>query len=244
MAYTLVGNCYIGSGSLPTPVVGYDAIDTSTGDRYTSNTASAAWVLIGNVNNVQLGALPITGGTMTGAIAGASGWAPNAEPNFTTSAKLDGVDLATATDLSDMSTSILNSISPKITEAVASTSAGITVKSNIAIATGILYFPGGSWGPAQTIPLPVYPVTGITADEADCKWVVIPTMEIFEEGGSGAPYNSFKHFTNGLDTSYATAQLQMAFDPTSTRTMAYRHYNQIGTVYSGRVLYMIIAVKS
>ena len=89
MAYTLVGSRYIGTGSLPTPVAGYDAIDTSTGNQYVANTSSTAWVLVGNVNSLNLGMLPLTGGVMTGAITGATGWAPSDAANFPTKAYIN-----------------------------------------------------------------------------------------------------------------------------------------------------------
>ena len=138
MSFTLTGTRYIGTGTLPTPVLGYDLVATDTGNFYVSNSTATAWVLVGSVNSPNLGMLPLTGGTMTGNVAGATGWAPNDSPNFTTTAKLNGVTLATSTDLPTTQTSVLNTIAPKISEAVAAVTSGITTASNIAIASGLL----------------------------------------------------------------------------------------------------------
>ncbi len=174
MSYTLTGTRYIGTGSLPVPKAGYDAVDTTTGNLYMCNAIGTSWNLAGNVNNVNLGLLALTGGTMTGSITGATGWSPLDSPNFTSSAKLDGVNLATTSDLSTTSTTILNSIAPKITEAVASTTSAISVNANIAKAQGFL-FPIGTTkieGATDTIPLPVFPSSGVAADITQCVWSV------------------------------------------------------------------------
>lgn len=169
MAYVLTGTRYIGTGALPTPVAGYDAVDTTTGNRYDANTSATAWNLVGNVNQTNEGMLPLTGGTMTGAITGATGWAPLDSPNFTTSAKLGGLDLVTSTTLSTAITNVNNGISPKITSAVASLSAGISVNSSIAKAKGTLT--PSSVGATITVPPPTYS-DGTTANIADCVWSI------------------------------------------------------------------------
>lgn len=225
MSYTLVGSRYIGTGSLPVPAAGYDACDTTTGNLYFTNAAGTAWVLMGNVNNANLGLLPLTGGTMTGAITGASSWAPNDSPNFTSSAKLDGVNLATTSDLTTTSTTILNSIAPKITEAVASTTSAISVKGNVAMASGLLTFTSAT---TQTIPLPVYS-DGVTASESDCKWTVGLVSGSFPCGRADS---------NGDTTLYKSA------DPSTTRTFAIYLKDNGGNFYSTVVQYLIIGVRS
>lgn len=229
MSYVLTGSTYIGTGSLPTPVAGYSAIDTTTGNEYRANTSATAWNLVGNVNSTNLGLLPISGGAMTGAITGATGWAPLDSPDFTTSAKKGGLDLATTADLATTSNNILNSISPKITEAVAATSAGITVKANIAWAVGVLTFAAGASQPAaQTIPLPTYP-DGTTAVQSDCKWVVAPIELGFGVGLAGPNNQVF----------------QYSADPTTTRTFAAFTLDSNGLGYlQVKVMYFIIGVKS
>jgi hypothetical protein len=106
---------------------------------------------------------------MTGNVAGATGWAPNDSPNFTTSAKLNGVDLATTVNLSDTSTTILNGIAPKITEAIAATASGLSVKGSIAYDQGLLT--PATVGATIVIPQPLYP-DGTKANLSDCRWTI------------------------------------------------------------------------
>ena len=225
MAYTLIGTRYIGTGALPTAVAGYDAVDTSTGNQYAANSTATAWNLIGNTNQVNLGLAAITGFTATGAIAGATGWAPMDSPNFTSSAKLGGIDLATTDQLATTSTSILASIAPKITEAIASLSTSVTVKGSIAVASGILTFANNT---AQTIPLPTYP-DGTTAAEVDCKWSV---------GLVAGGWPCGRSDSNGNTNLYKSA------NPTTTRTFAIYLKDDGGTYYSASVAYFIIGIKS
>lgn len=232
MAYSLVGNCYIGTGSLPTPVAGYTAQDTSTGNMYAANTSATAWNLIGNANETNIGLFPISGGNLTGAIGGSHGLATLDSPNFTTSAKLDGVDLATVNDLSSTETSILNSISPKITEAVASTSNAITVSANIARATGILTFTTST---PQTIPLPTYP-DGTTASESDCKWFVGLVGDTVTLNGTAWPC--------GRSDSNGDTYLVQSANPLTTRTFAMYLIDKGGVIYRTNVAYFIEGIRS
>lgn len=225
MSYTLTGNTYIGTGTLPTPVVGYLAIDTTTGTLYAANTSSTAWTSMGNVNNSNLGHLPTTGGTMTGAISGATGWATLDSPDFTTSAKLGGVNLATTTDLATTQTTILNSIAPKISEAIASTSTALSFSSNVARATGLLTFTSAT---TQTIPLPTFP-DGSTATEAQCKWFV---------GLVAGSWPCGRSDSNGDTTLYKSA------DPSTTRTFAIYLKDNGGVFYSTTVMYYIEGIRS
>ncbi len=223
MAYTLVGSRYIGTGALPPPVAGYDAVDTTTGNRYDANTSATAWNLVGSVNQTNEGMLPLTGGTMTGAITGATGWAPLDSPNFTTSAKLGGLDLVTSTTLSTAITNVNNGISTKVTSAVASLSAGISVKGSVSIGTGILTFSGTT---PQTIPLPTY-LDGTMATAIDCKWVI---------GLVGGVWPCGRSDPNGDTT------LLNTFTPSSNTGYCVLKDNG-GIYYSTQVWYLIIAVK-
>lgn len=232
MSYILTGSRYIGSGTLPPPVGGYEAVDISTGLKYEANTSSTAWNLIGNVNNVNLGLLPLTGGSMTGAITGVSGWAPNDSPNFTTTAALNGLLLATTSDLATTSNTILNSIAPKITDAIASTSAGITTKGNIARATGILTFTSPT---PQTIPLPIYP-DGTTAKESDCVWMAF-LVGTNVAGLFGVTWPCGRSDFNG------DAGLILSADPTLTRTFWAAVQDRGGNSYKTIMGYFIEAIR-
>lgn len=233
MTYTLVGNRYIGTGALPTPVAGYQAQNTTTGDIYESNTSSTAWVLLYNANQANGGLAPVTGYTSTGAITGATGWAPNDAPNFTTSAKLNGVDLATTTNLSDTSTTILNGIAPKISEAVAGITTSITVKSNIARAVGLLTFTTSA---TQTVPLPTYP-DGTTANESDCKWIVFFV-------GSNTAGTFAQSWPCGRSDSNGDAGLILSADPTTTRTFNAIIKDKGGNLYPTIMGYFIEGIKA
>jgi hypothetical protein len=233
MSFTLTGTRYIGTGALPTPVLGYDCVATDTGNFYVANSTATAWVLVGSVNSPNLGMLPLTGGTMTGNVAGATGWAPNDSPNFTTSAKLNGVDLATTTNLSDTSTTILNGIAPKITEAIASTSSGLTVKSNIARDVGLLTFTDTT---PQTIPLPIYP-DGTTASESDCKWIAFLV-------GNSVSGNWAMGWPCGRSDGNGDAGLIFSANPTTTRTFNAVLTDKGGNKYPTIIGYFIEAIKS
>lgn len=233
MAYVLTGTRYIGTGTEPTPVAGYDLVDTSTGNYKVSNSSSTAWVLVGSVNSPNLGMLPLTGGTMTGAIAGAHGLATLDAPNFTTSVKLNGVDLATTTNLSSTSTTILDSIAPKINEAIAGISSAFSVKSSVARAVGLLTFTTTA---TQTIPLPTYP-DGTTASESDCKWTTFLV-------GSAVDGTSVQTWPCGRSDSNGDAGLIYSADPTATRTFNAIVKDKGGNLYKTIIGYYIEGIKS
>lgn len=233
MSYTLTGNCYIGWGSLPAPEVGYDAIDIDTGNKYSSNTSSTAWVLMGNVNEPNMGLLPLSGGAMTGAITGSTGCAPINTPDFVSSAKLDGLDLATINDLTDMRTTILDAVTPLINQAIASTTSSISVSSKIAFGHGTLTFPTGT---PQTIPLPYYP-GNIQATEEECVWLVAPKNLYVPTGLSSGGTDVIYLFTsNGVQSS--------PVDPTTTRTFCFGGIRQDRPWWQPcEVSYLIIGVR-
>ncbi len=233
MTYTLTGTRYIGSGTLPAAIAGYDLVDTSTGNFYVSNSSATAWVQIGNVNNVNLGMLPLTGGTMTGNVAGATGWAPNDSPNFTTTAKLNGLTLATQSDLSTTQTTVLNSIAPKISEAVAAVTTGITTAANVAMASGVLTFTSAT---PQTIPLPTFS-DGSSASEAQCKWMVGLVSN------SATPSTFALGWPCGRSDSNGDTSLIMTANPTTTRTFAIYLQDKGGNIYSATVSYLIIGTR-
>ena len=142
------------------------------------------------------------------------------------------MNLATINDLATTQNNILNSIQPKITEAVSSTTSAITVKSHIAIGTGILTFSSST---PQTIPLPTYPAPdGTTAAQSDCKWFV---GLIGNTGYSGTTWPCGRTDSPG-DTS-----LVQTADPTSTLTFAMYLQDHGGRIYTTNVAYIIIGTK-
>lgn len=223
MSYILYGATYVGTGTLPTPVPGFSAKDTSTGNIYEANSSGTAWTLVGNANSAYLGLAPISGFTATGAIGGATGWAPLDSPNFTTSAKLGGVDLVTFTQLATQVTAINNNIAPKINSAVAAVSSGLSVKGSLAIGTGILVFTSNA---TQTIPMPTYP-DGTLANLADCKFVVGLVKGYWPCGRSDGNGDTqlLNTFTTSNPTGYCVLQ------------------DLGGNYYSTSVWYLVIGVK-
>lgn len=233
MSFVLTGTRYIGTGTLPTPVLGYDLVATDTGNFYVSNSTATAWVLVGSVNSPNMGLAPVSGYTSTGAITGATGWAPNDSPNFTTTAKLNGVTLATSTDLSTTQTTVLNSIAPKISEAVAAVTTGITTGANIAMASGLLYFTSSA---TQTIPLPTFS-DGTTAAEPSCKWMVGLISS------SSTPSTFLASWPCGRSDSNGDTSLIITANPTTTRTFAVYFQDKGGNIYPATVSYLIIGTR-
>lgn len=146
---TLVGNRYIQTGDPGAVGCGYQWCNSSTGVLYERNVANNAWVTVGNVGLTNYGSLPITGGAMTGAITGVTGWAPLDAPNFTTSAKLSSVNLATTTDLSNLQTTLTNLINAQIASGFSALNSSLSISNSIAWGYGTVYDGG-------TIPLPSY----------------------------------------------------------------------------------------
>lgn len=224
MSYALTGTRYIGSGALPTPLAGYDVVDTSTGNIYVSNSSATAWNLYGNVNSPNLGMLPLTGGTMQGAILGATGWATADANNFVTTVKRASIDLVDTTQLAAQVTAINQGIGPKVTSAVAALAAGISVKGSIAIANGILIFTNNT---PTSIPPPTYS-DGTTAAIADCKWAI---------GLSNGSWPCGRSDSNGDTTLFNT------FTATNN-TGTFILKDNGGNYYSTTMWYLIIAIKS
>lgn len=233
MSYTLTGTRYIGTGTLPTPVLGYDVIQEDTGNWYFCNTSATAWNLIGNVNSPNMGLAPVSGYTSTGAITGATGWAPVDSPNFTTTAKLNGVTLATTTDVSNANTTTLNTIAPKISEAVAAVTTGITTASNIAMASGILAFTSAV---AQTIPLPTFS-DGTTCPEASCKWIVALV------GTTATPSTFVAGWPCGRSDANGDTGVYLSANPEITRTFYGLMQDKGGNFYPAAFSYLIIGTR-
>lgn len=168
----LVGNCYIQSSANDPGSVGfgYTWAQTDTANLYFRNSSDTAWVLAGNTDQLNLGLLPISGGTMTGAILGASGLMPLAGGDFTATPTILGDAIATVPYVDAQVSALRASISTQIATAIASIP-GLSVGSKIAIGAGIVAMTvtgGGGSTPTgtATIPLPVYG-DGTTAVQAD-----------------------------------------------------------------------------
>ena len=135
---SLVGNRYIATSDPGAVGAGYQWLHSTTGDLKERNTSNAAWVYVGNVNLINYGSLPTTGGAMTGAITGVTGWATVASPNFTTSAKLAGVNLATTNDLTALQNTLTASVNAQIESLFAGLNSGLSIDNSIVFKAGVV----------------------------------------------------------------------------------------------------------
>ena len=224
----LAGNRYIQASDPGAVGFGYQWANSSSGILYERNTSNTGWVQIGNTNTTNYGLLPLTGGAMTGAISGVTGWAPETSPDFNTSAKLEGVNLATTNDLSTLQTNLEDYVDAQVASAIASQGVTSEVSSNTAIQTGRLQ--GATPLTTITIPLPVFS-DGQSASQGQCKWIVTPG------------YNITDGTTNIYDVYYRDATDAADVDPMAVRTfLAYMAYG--ASRYNKQALgihYMIIA---
>lgn len=130
-----IGNRYSQSSDPGAVGTGYQWLDTTTGNLYERNTTNTGWVMLYNVNQTNGGLLPLTGGNLSGSITGATGFAAVDSPNFTTSAKLEGVNLATTRDLDNLQDVLTGEIDQKVnssfTALVGGQSANIAIKEGV-----------------------------------------------------------------------------------------------------------------
>ena len=158
----LAGNVYANPSSSDPGAVGfgYQWAQTDTGNWYYRNTSNTAWVFAFNSNQVNMGLLPLSGGTMTGAILGASGLMPTSGGDFSVAPTINGNTIATTAYVDTQIATVQASITTQIATAIAQIP-GLSVGSKIAIGAGraAMTMSGGG-GPTPTgtytLPLPVY----------------------------------------------------------------------------------------
>lgn len=169
MSSTLYGSRWVGDTDPGSTTAGFDWYDTTTGLLKVRNSSNTAWITVGAIDQTNLGLLPLTGGTMTGAILGATGWAPSTSPDFATSAKLGGLDLATQQYVQTQITALQTTISTQVTEALAAATSGLSVSANIAFKSGWHYDSYANMSSTGfTIALPTYP-SGATSQASEVK---------------------------------------------------------------------------
>ena len=225
----LIGNRYTQSTDPGAVGTGYQWLNSTTGNLYERNTTNTAWVLVGNVNLVTLGALMRTGGVTSGPITGVTGWAPLDSPDFTTVAKLSGVNLATVNDLTALQTALEARIKAEAQAAVTTALGGVSGSQNIAVGFGTLV--GATATTPVTIALPTFP-DGVQATQAQCKWVVAPLR-----GKTGDTADSFYQYFR--DSSDATD-----LDPTTSLSFCAYHAKSDRSLKSATtVFYLIIGVR-
>ena len=204
---SLIGNTYVTSSDPGAVGFGYQWSNTSTGNMYARNVSNTAWTLIGNANQVNLGLAPKSGFAATGAVTGVSGWAPVDSPDFSTSAKLDGISLATVNDVTNLSTNMYSTIQSLIAQAMSSYVTSTSAQSNVCVSSGVLNFESNN--NVQTIPLPVFDSDTKMATESQCKWHVSPIFIKQHDFTGGTEGDTFIYFRDAAG---------IEVDPTKTRT--------------------------
>lgn len=172
--------------------------DLTPGITWLRNDGTAAirkldltWNEIGKWQLPSFNNLPLTGGTMLGAILGQHGLAPLANPAFTGTATLGGVDLAPKQWTTDQLTALQTTISNQITSLIGGTTGNITIGSNLAIGYGTVADGG-------TIPLPIY---------SDNKRAALAEVWSVLVSNNSTPHSSGAEATSWVDECFANASL-------------------------------------
>jgi hypothetical protein len=218
---SLVGFRHIEASDPGTVGAGYQWLDTTTGNLYERDTSDIGWVFVGNVNSTNYGMLSLTGGAMSGAITGVSGWAPETSPGFSTSATLDGVGLATVNDLATLQSNLETMITDMVSSEIASSSSNVSINNNIVITCGTM--PASSISATSTIvlPTPIFP-DGIQATAAQCFSIISPLNCTTIPG----------NFIN-----------EITFERTGSSNLEWRAYVDGGGDVASSLNYIIIAVR-
>lgn len=241
---TIIGNRIL-SGTAPvgTDVPGGDL----TGYQWQQGTnlaewnpGTSQWVDVGSVSNTYYGLLSRGGGSMSGAITGPHGLAPVNTPNFTTSAKLDNVNLATVDDLADLETKINATIDSKISSAIATSQSAIALGNNLKITRGILSLNANV---ATPIPQPNWP-DGSPIPWSNSVWAVYA----ISLGGDNSPITNTDpdSVPDGGQGIIRYSVKRVSENPATVRVSS-RFRNQSGngqTVNSVIVEYIIISVRN
>lgn len=116
-------------------------LDTDDWVLRVRNSSDSAWVDVGNINSPNLGALPSAGGEMTGAITGtAHGLATIANPNFTGSLKLNGVNVLTQNDIDTAFSTLRSEFASRIASAVSTAASTTSIMNRVAVDIGVIEF--------------------------------------------------------------------------------------------------------
>ena len=164
MAAVLVGNTYIGISAEDPGSVGFGHFwaQSDTGNYYARDTGDASWVFIMNLDQLNGGMLPLSGGTMSGAILGAHGLMPLSGGDFTAAPTINGNEIATQAYVTTQINWVLTQINAVVAQSLASIPRSMT--NQIAVQAGVS--PVLSNGGTFTLPLPVYG-DGTTASPAE-----------------------------------------------------------------------------
>jgi hypothetical protein len=161
------------SGDLDFGGAGFEWYSPTPGDLKIRDTTNTTWNSVGNSDLTNLGNVPVTGATMEGALTGVTGWALADSPDFTTAAKLDGIDLATVNDLSTLQTTLEELIAAQIASGMAGLSASISLDNSVC------------WGFGSISSLAVIPLPSFSDRQATHSEIVLMLAAPKHTGGTG-----------------------------------------------------------
>lgn len=226
MANNLVGFRYIQPDDPGAPPsTGYEWLNSVSGELSYRNIGNTAWVSLGNINDTKLGLVGVTGQTMTGPLLGVTGWAPDTAPDFQTSAKRMGIELATKGDISSLRRELIARFNTITQEMIANLSTSSNTKANIAFKSGISAVISNT---SFTIPLPQY--DGGSGETAIRSEVVAYNAFIYRAdipGGAGDD----------------TIEIQLTSDPNMTFLVRSGYANGTNWAYGIQVGYFVMALR-
>ena len=159
--------------------VGLTWLHPTTGWLKFRNTANTAWTIAGNIDDPNLGALLASGGAVSAAITGNTGWAAADAHNFATTASINSVAIATINDVTSRISALEGSIIPLISSAIATYAGSLTFSSKIATACGLckpaLYNTVNAFPFGSTLQYS----GGTEAIASESKWVVAPSANVY-----------------------------------------------------------------
>lgn len=211
---------------------------------YEWNTGTSQWIQIGNLGNSGYGLLSKAGGAVTGAITGPSGLAPIDAPNFSTSAKLNNVNLATVDDLSALETKINATIDSKISSSISTSQSSLTIGNNIKITREIVAIPTNT---DYEIPPPFWTSNGVNQEQipwANSVWFA----HAISLGGDNNPATNINpdSVPDGGQGILKYSVKRVSENPAKVRVSArFRNHSGNGqTVNSVIIEYVIISVRN
>jgi len=164
MTTTLYGNTWVGDTAPTTPVwAGQQWVAPTSGTVYWRNSSNTAWVATEDINAQN--SVQKSGDTMTGALTGVPNLAPVESPDFTGSAQLGGINLATQLMLAQLRQDLQSYITETVrAQFLAQTKLSGTA-ANVAFSSDVLMttYSAISSGHSVSIPLPFFASDGVQA---------------------------------------------------------------------------------
>lgn len=243
MSITNGGN-YVGPSTTdPAGVTGFLGagstwLQTDTYNLYVRDVLNASWVLIGITNTQNLGLVPKSGASLTGALTGATGlMGVDGNTPFSAAPVVTGQNssnLATLNDLANLQSNIYGLVTTTVQQAMASLpTAGISA--NMAFSQGI-HICTDVGAPTSTstfdIPRPVYS-DGTTAPISDCIGKYIAAISAFQTVSSSSTTGSSSYVLS--ETAPNTMSYTLVFTTDTGVTLA------PGSRAS--IAYMAVAIK-